>query len=138
MTIIINKSLASGVIPAFLKCAIVKPIAKVPCPKDPSEYRPVSMLSPIAKILETVVLEYWIKPLITEEMFADQFGFVPLPNKGTTVALTSIIGDILQHTDVQGAARLLFVDFSKAFDRIEASKVISVMVRSGASKECMT
>ena len=56
-------------------------------------------------------------------------------HKGTTVALTKIIGDILAHIDTTGIVRGLLVDFSKAFDRMLHSKIIEVMRLNGATEE---
>ena len=57
MTDIINDSLVSGVFPSFYKSAIVKPLLKKSTldPNDMKNYRPVSNLSFMSKILEKVV-----------------------------------------------------------------------------------
>ena len=57
LTVVINKSLSSGTMPDSLKIAKVVPIYK----KDDTElmcnYRPVSILSPLSKIFEKIVLK---------------------------------------------------------------------------------
>ena len=57
MADIINDSIVSGVFPSFYKSAIVKPLLKKSTcdPNDTKNYRPVSNLSFMSKILENVV-----------------------------------------------------------------------------------
>lgn len=57
ITHLINLSLSEGVCPSALKCALVSPLLKKPslCKDDMKNYRPVSNLSFISKLLEKVV-----------------------------------------------------------------------------------
>ena len=48
----INKSINSGIVPEEMKCVRVRPIFKKNSPLDVSNYRPVSILSIVSKILE--------------------------------------------------------------------------------------
>ena len=57
ITHLVNLSLSEGVCPSALKCALVSPLLKKPslCKDDMKNYRPVSNLSFICKLLEKVV-----------------------------------------------------------------------------------
>ncbi len=54
---IINKSLISGVVPSYFKQAAVQPLLKKPSldPSVPQNYRPISKLPFVSKLLEKVV-----------------------------------------------------------------------------------
>ena len=52
---IFNASLSSGIVPSDWKCAKVTPVFKSGDRSDPSNYRPISLLSSISKILEHFV-----------------------------------------------------------------------------------
>ncbi len=56
---IINSSLISGLVPAYFKTALVKPLLKKPNldPSTLNNYRPVSKLPFLSKILEKAVLK---------------------------------------------------------------------------------
>ena len=54
LTHIINISLQQGVFPDRWKYAIIKPIPKVMNPLTPSDFRPISILPTLSKIIEKV------------------------------------------------------------------------------------
>jgi hypothetical protein len=58
LTNIVNTSLTTGIYPSIYKAAIVKPLLKKPTldPNELKNYRPVSNLSFMSKVLEKVVL----------------------------------------------------------------------------------
>jgi hypothetical protein len=56
-----------------------------------------------------------------------QFAFTPGPGKGTTSALVTIYNELVSFLDRPGTIRLLQLDFSKAFDAINHSAIISVL-----------
>ena len=59
VTDIVNKSLSCGVVPQCFKHALVKPLLKkaILDPNCLSNYRPVSNLPFLSKVLERIVLE---------------------------------------------------------------------------------
>ena len=65
ITTLINASIREDHFPSSQKCAIVTPILKKPSldPDDPNNYRPVSNLSFISKIVVVVVTDTCIAPL---------------------------------------------------------------------------
>ena len=87
--------------------------------------------------MESFVLQKWIKPLVKEDTFHDQFAFVPLKGRGCTSALTTIYGKIIQGVDNNNYVNVMLVDFSKAFDRAIVSKMLDPLVQQGTSYECL-
>lgn len=137
VTFIMNASFSTGTVPQILKFSIVRPIAKVGKPSTVSDYRPISLLSPIHKIMERLVLKYWLKPICSSDLFNDQFAFVPFKGRGTTVALTLLYGCILRFLDKPGIARVILADMSKAFDRALPSHCVERLDSMGAPVELL-
>ena len=55
LTIIFNQSLQTGVFPTMMKYADITPLYKSKCKYETTNYRPISLLITISKILEKVV-----------------------------------------------------------------------------------
>ena len=76
LSIIFNRSLQEGVVPATWKVSTVVPIFKKGTRYDPSNYRPVSLTSVLCKSLERIIArrltEYLEGGLLLDQ---NQFGF---------------------------------------------------------------
>lgn len=117
ITFIFNLSISSGIMPNRLKMANVVPIPKCRNPSMLKEYRPISLLPVISKVLERLVSRKFILPHIRSQLNPNQFAYIPGSSSGTTTALTIMSHKILQFLDASsGAVRLLTIDFSRAFD----------------------
>ena len=74
---IINKSLESGTVPRSMKAAKVIPIYKSKVKTDVNNYRPISLLPSLSKILEKVVHHGLYKFLtINDILYENQYGFI--------------------------------------------------------------
>ena len=117
LTNIFNHSLNQGIIPALWKTGRIIPILKPGKPSDQGKsYRPISLLSPLAKTLESILL-----PIITKAIpFAShQHGF----RKGhsTTTALQEINNHIDQGLNQKRPVERtvsVAIDLSQAFDTV--------------------
>lgn len=107
----------------------------VPVPKNsnantPNDYRPISMMAVLSKVMEKVVVKKWLIPSISDKLHPSQFAYSPGVGKGTSTALTLLYHHIIKFLDNEsGAVRLLVADFSKAFDRLTFSSIISSLFR---------
>ena len=73
-----NMSLSSGSVPNIWKKANVSPIHKKNDPSDVSNYRPISLLSTVSKVLEKIVHKYLFNFFRDNYVItAFQSGFVP-------------------------------------------------------------
>ena len=128
-----SASVQSGIFPDCLKRAWITPIPKCNQPSI-NDYRPISLLPVISKVLEKLVYRKWFRTII-RKLDLQQFAFIPRIGQGTTTALTFLIHHILSFLDTPGCVRLLMVDFSKAFDRLPHDVILSSLSTLNAPKE---
>lgn len=137
ITAIFNRSLKEGSVPSCFKEAHITPIPKTSAAKDVSEYRPISLLPILSKVLEKLVAKHWIRPYMVE--MDNQFAYVPFPGRGTASALTLLNHHILKFLDNgSGAVRVLSVDFSKAFDRLPHKTIVDSIINIGLPKQSVS
>ena len=128
LTMLFNKSLASGVFPEVFKVGHVVPIHKKGAVDDIKNYRPITILSTLAKTFEKIVLNkitFKMNSLIS----ARQHGFMTGRSTSTNLALfqTHIIEAFEQKQQVD----VIEMDFSKAFDRVSHSILIKKLEAYG-------
>ena len=115
---IFNCSIISGTFPKAWKSSIIVPIPKTSPPSaSPSDYRPISFLSIVSKLLEKLIANILLDHLFTNNLIPpNHFGF--LPSRSTTDALTSVSHSILSSLDSFSSVCGVFLDIRKAFDSI--------------------
>ena len=87
---IFNLSLSTGIFPSKLKQCRVVPIFKTGDQLECDNYRPISLLSSISKVLEKIVAEKLIHHLTSNDLlYMHQYGF--LPKKSTEHNLLQIL-----------------------------------------------
>ena len=112
-----------GYFPTQLKQAIVVPLPKLRPPKPvENDLRPISLTSPIAKVLEGFSAESLITSVFNKR-YNKQFA---LPGRSTTQALIFFMHTILEALDSCGRyIRIFFSDFSKGFDLVDHNVLLS-------------
>ena len=118
LTYMVNLSLSSGTLPTDLKTARVTPIFKNKGSADQAEnYRPISVVSHVAKIFEKAVCNQVTKYL-EDHSFITPMQSAFVPNHSTSTALHKVIDDLLEGMDENMISSLCFFDIRKCFDCI--------------------
>ena len=114
---ICNLSLITGTFPTEWKLAKVTPIYKDGCKSDVGNYRPISVLNIISKIIERAVHDQLYDFLIKCNILNPaQSGF--RSNHSTHSTLLDVSDYILQNMNEGRATAAIFLDLRKAFDTI--------------------
>ena len=118
LTLLINQVLNTGTFPDKLKIAKVIPIFKKGDPSLFENYRPISLLPAISKVLEKIIAlqlsSYFEKNKL---LFDNQYGF--RPKHSTEHAALELIDRIINKMDTNEIPLNIFLDLSKAFDTID-------------------
>ena len=122
----INTSLTTGIVPPDLKTAIVKPLLKKPSLDKNllKNYRPISNLPFLSKILEKVVLHKLLCHL-QENNLSNPFQSAYRAGCSTETVLLRIVNDILSALDNDNISVLLLLDLSAAFDTLDHQILLS-------------
>ena len=123
-------SFTSDVFPSALKLAKVIPVYKKDSKLDFSNYRPISLLSNLDKIMEKLMYTRTVKFFNNNNLFyLLQFGFKQ--NYSTTHALISITETIRKYLDEGKFACGIFVDLQKALDTVEHDILLTKLEHYG-------
>ena len=119
-----NLSLRTGCFPTHWKTSHVVPIPKSDQHTSPSNYRPISLLSILSKVLERHVHSLLTEHLSPDHPLSqDQWGFQA--KRSTTLALLRVTNDWLQSLDSGMEVCAAFFDIRKAFDTVPHRNLIS-------------
>ncbi|KAK3545874.1 hypothetical protein QTP70_016449 [Hemibagrus guttatus] len=128
ITTVINGSLTSGHVPTAFKKARVIPILKKPAldTSDISNYRPVSLLSFLSKILERVVCNQLSDYLMQNNLHdPNQSGFKAAHS--TETALLAVTEKLHSARSAKLSSVLILLDLSAAFDTVNHKTLLSTL-----------
>ena len=130
MTLIINQILNTGVFPSQLKIAKVIPIFKKDDNKIFNNYRPISLLPVLSKVVEKVICSQINNFFITNNLFYDsQYGF--RPGHSTEYAAIEITDRIIAAMDNNNIPLNVYLDLSKAFDTLDHAILLEKLSHYG-------
>uniref|UniRef100_A0AAZ1X6I0 Reverse transcriptase domain-containing protein n=1 Tax=Oreochromis aureus TaxID=47969 RepID=A0AAZ1X6I0_OREAU len=128
-TKIFNTSLSQSCIPPCLKSATIVPLPKRTNISSLNDYRPVALTPVIMKCFEKLVRRHIMSCLPPT---LDSLQFAYRANRSTEDAIATTLHTTISHLEVQGRyARLLFVDFSSAFNTILPDRLIVKLLEIG-------
>jgi hypothetical protein len=129
LTYIINAAFKLKQFPTPWKQAKIIPIRKPnKDPKQPTSYRPISLLNGLSKLTERIILDRINK--IDEKYkitIDEQFGFRPGHN--TVQQITRIINDISINFNKNNVTSMTLLDIEKAFDKVWHDGLTYKMIR---------
>ena len=117
LLVIFRKCIQSGEFPASWKYANVQPVHKKENRQIISNYRPISLLPICGKILEIIVFDQVYKFMNDNNLLSKhQSGF--RLGDSTIYQLLSITSSIYENFEKFNETRAIFLDISKAFDKV--------------------
>ena len=136
LTKVLNCSLQSGICSDVLKIARVTPIHKIGPKSDPTNYRPISTLPVISKLIERHISVHLRQFFVSHKLIiSTQSGF--RPHHSTEFILVNMTDDWLEAMDKGHYMGLLFLDFRKAFDLIHHDILLKKLAVYGFSQSAI-
>lgn len=127
VTHVINCCITQSYFPCAWKAANVFTIPKVQQPKGLDDYRPISILPCLSKILEKILHSQLMDHLLSNSLLDNfQSGFRPFHS--TNTALLKIHHDIYREIQNGRGTILVLLDFKKAFDLVPHHILIDKLI----------
>lgn len=126
--VIFNTSLQQGVVPSKFKLSFVVPIHKNGSQNDVRNYRPISKMSIIAKILDSIVADALFENF-RHVITPHQHGF--FKGRSTTTNLIGYTERIQRAINAGKQVDVIYTDFSKAFDKVDHSILLNKLEHLG-------
>lgn len=124
LTTLFNRSIDENEYPDSLKLTKAIELYKAKDKTLPENYRPISLLPIIAKLLDTIINDQLMLHLTEHDLISPtQYAF--RPNSNCTLALQTIIDDIAKNKNSHSPTLAIYVDLSKAYDTISHQKLIA-------------
>ena len=136
LCMITNQSMHSGIFPDLMKLAEVVPLYKNKSREIETNYRPISLLTTMSKVVEKVVYERVYRFLTkTGQICETQYGF--RPKHLCEHAVAQVIGSILKNLEGNKSTIAVMLDLSKAFDTISHKIMIQKLELFGVRGVCL-
>ena len=113
---IMNLPLQYSKVPSMWKSQY-RPIHKKGAHNNPENYRPISVLLVLSKVLERA-LHQQLSEFLKEQNLLTKYQFGYRSNRSTNLAATLFLDDIRREVDVGNMVGAVFIDLSKAFDTL--------------------
>lgn len=114
---IFNKCFLLGLFPEDFKVAVIKPIPKSADLSKPENYRPISLLSNLSKIMEKII-KIRILDFLNRNNFIEKFQYGFQAGKSTKNAILQLTEIINRNFNDNKKTLTVFLDLAKAFDTI--------------------
>lgn len=125
---LLSLSLSTGVIPQEWKVHKITPVPKKGDKSNPSNYRPISLLCIISKVMESIVFKV-MAPFLRPQVSKHQFGF--LKNRSCLTELLLSFSVIIEALENRKSCNAVYVDFRKAFDSVPHQELLYKLWRMG-------
>lgn len=130
LTHIFNSCLKSGIFPNALKKSIICPIHKAGDRGIINNYRPISILPTLSKILERIINNRLVKFIAHNNLLSkNQFGF--RSGKSSEDALLTYTNTIAKGLDEGKKCLTIFLDLAKAFDTVSIPLLLGKLESMG-------
>ena len=127
-------SISSGLFPSDCKIAKLKPLYKKGSKTNPENFRPISLLPLISKVIERIVYDQVDNFLLQNNILYNyQSGF--RKNHSTDLCLSFINDEILKGFDKGLFTGMILIDLQKAFDTINHEILLGKLHAIGFSEK---
>ena len=121
--LLINKSIKDGIFPDCMKIAKIIPLHKSGSIEDPDNFRPISLLPVLSKILEKYMYSAVTSHLADNNvLYLRQFGFRQLHS--TVHAAQLFVSEVLNSFEEDLFVASIFIDMKKAFDSVSHDLIL--------------
>ena len=117
-------------IPADWKIHLITPIHKAGDRSLVSNYRPISLLCIISKVLERILYKRLIE-FLSSSISSRQFGF--LKNRSTVHQLLTFLNEVYGSSCSKSQLDVIYLDFKKAFDSVSHNELLVKLWSSGVT-----
>ena len=121
ITNLLQESIRLCTLPEEWKVHKIRPIHKKGDPTNVSNYRPISLLCILSKLLESIIYSKviaFIRPRLSHK----QFGF--LRNRSSLLQLLLSYSEVFKSLDTGTPTDGIYLDFSKAFDTVSHNELL--------------
>ena len=130
LSLLVNQVLKTGIFPEKLKLAKVIPIYKKGDKSIVNNYRPISLLPVISKVLEKIIANQLSTHFESNHLFSNsQYGFRAAHS--TEYAALELVDKIITIMDNNNIPISIFIDMSKAFDTIDHNILLAKLKHYG-------
>ena len=134
LTLLFKESLESSTVPVDWKKAIIVPVYKGKGDaQHPTNYRPISLIPSIAKVFEKILARSLLDFLMSNRIISErQFAYVR--NRSINEELTLLSQNIATTLDDHKQFDCTFLDFTKAFDRVDHGVLLNAFQQFSTKK----
>ncbi len=130
ITCILNTSIVTGTFPTLWKQATIIPILKAGDADDPQNFRPISLLPIISKVLEKIISCQLTNYLEENNLLKNtQHGF--RSRLSTETALLTLSNTLYKNIDNKKLSLITLLDLSKAFDSVSPTILLNKLINMG-------
>ena len=136
LTRLYNLSLQQGIVPRAWKQSHITPVHKGGSTDDPSHYRPIAVVSVVAKVLAKIVATQLSSYLEEHKLFNSHQGAYR-HGKSTEDILLVLVDAIVHHMDEKESVCVAFLDLRKAFDSLDHCMFLHQLSNLGVSNSVL-
>ena len=132
LAILYNRSMQTGCVPEDWRTANVTPIFQKGSKSSADNYRPISLTSIPCKVMESIMRDDIIEYLTSHQLIkSSQHGF--MSNRSCTTNLLEFLEQITKLFDEGEPLDIVYLDFSKAFDKVPHKRLLKKIESLGIS-----
>ena len=125
-----NQSICLGIFPDSWAVATVTPIPKTGNKHMVNNWRPISIIPLVGKLMEKLCNSLLTKHLDLHNLLCkEQYGF--RPKRSTSTAIFNFLKNIVEDINNHKIVGTMYLDFSKAFDSINHSRLLDKLKDMG-------